>query len=279
MQKKRYFVLFLAFILLFFGCADTKPTDTGTPTTIYREDTAETIGGGASELSEMETTEAAPETTAPTASLHSALYIPEYTPQQIMTYFEEVVLNMEYSDGTGDVTRVQKWIEPICYRFYGMPTDMDKAVLEALFAQLNEIPGFPGIYPAADADQENLSISFLEPDVFRDSFSAVVNGENAYGAAQFWYYTASNELHTARIGYRTDLDQSVRNSILIEEIINTLGISDTVLREDSIVYQYSDENTALSDVDWVIMKLLYDPAVQCGMDADSCGALIEKLYY
>ena len=186
---------------------------------------------------------------------------------------------MEYTDGTGDTTLVQKWTSPIRYRIYGTPTDEDYAVLTGLFAQLNAMPGFPGIYAAAEEESENLTLSFLQPYDFRTQFSDVLYGEEAYGATQFWYYTATNEIHTARIGYRTDVDQNSRNSILIEEIINMLGITDTVLREDSVVYQYSDENTVLSDVDWIILRILYDPAIQCGMGEETCAIVVQNLYY
>jgi hypothetical protein len=106
-----------------------------------------------------------------------------------------------------------------------------------------------------------------------------ITDEDAYAATEFWYYNATNEIHTARIGYRTDIDQSERISILIEEIVNMLGISDTELREDSIVYQYSNENTTLSDEDWVILKLLYDPRIKCGFNAQECSEIFGKLYY
>ncbi|MBR4109091.1 MAG: DUF2927 domain-containing protein [Oscillospiraceae bacterium] len=225
-----------------------------------------------------------PETTAmptieATNPIHSPLYLPQYTTAQITEYFNEVVLDMEYSDGTGDVTLVQKWTCPIYYYILGTPTEEDNAVLSKLFEQLNQLPGFPGIYTAADASSANLTIHFLDYSAFEESFSEVINSEYAFGATQFWYYTATNELYTARIGYRTDIDQQTRNSILLEEIINTLGISDTTTRTDSIVYQYSDENTSLSDIDWIILKLLYDPAILCGMDADACPNAIAELYY
>lgn len=210
---------------------------------------------------------------------HSDLYIPDYSPYQILTYFEEVVLTVEYSDGTGDVSLVQKWLSPIHYELYGSYTDTDKYILEQLFAQLNEIPGFPGIYEATDQRPENLSINFLNPTDFTMAFSNVVNGEDANGATEFWYFTATNEIYTARIGYRTDLDQDIRNSILIEEIINTLGITDTELRTDSVVYQYSDENTSLSEIDILILKLLYNPEIQVGMNFDQCAEIINQLYY
>ena len=252
-------------VLLLSACAsiDVPVPDTTAPTTLQTE----------------ETTEPTVETTAETKPLHSELYLPEYSVEQIIEYFNEVVLNVEYTDGTGDATLVQKWLFPIYYNVYGNPTDEDLAVLNDLFAQLNAVAGFPGIYPVSGMVQENLSISFFSPDVFRDEFSSVVNGEDAYGATQFWYYTDTNELYHGRIGHRTDIPQTERSSIIVEEIINTLGITDTVLREDSIVYQYTNENLTLSDVDWVILKLLYDPAIESGMDKDACEAVIRQLYY
>ena len=210
---------------------------------------------------------------------HSELYIEKYTLEDILSYFEEVVLRMEYSDGTGDVTCVQKWLSPIYYQLYGSYTDTDISRLNELFTLLNNIDGFPGIYPATDTNYENLTINFLEPNDFKIQFSDVINGEDAYGSAEFWYYTETNELHTARIGYRTDIEQDIRNSILLEEIINVLGISDSELRTDSIVYQYSNENIVLSDIDILILKLLYNPKIELGMNYAGCAEIIKELYY
>lgn len=210
---------------------------------------------------------------------HSELYIPGLETEQLLEYFNEVVLDVEYSDGTGNVKLVQKWEMPLRYRIYGEPTDEDWAMLGLLFEQLNRVPGFPGIHAAQEGKAENLSISFTDGATLNESFSEILRGEWANGATQFWYYTDTNQMYDARIGYRSDIDQASRSSILIEEIINTLGITDTVLREDSVVYQYSDENLTLSEIDWLILKLLYNPAIECGMDSEACRAVIEGLYY
>lgn len=219
-----------------------------------------------------------PETVPPR---HSPLYLAGYSTDQIIEYFEEVVLHMEYvdDDDDGSASLVQKWTIPIYYRIYGNPTEEDLEVLADLFVQLNEIDGFPGIYAAPDGEPENLKISFLDHETFYNEFSESVHGEDAYGAVQFWYYTDTNDIYKARIGYRTDLDQVTRNSVLVEEIVNLLGLSDTVLREDSVVYQYSNENIELSDVDLLIIKLLYNPAIQCGSDYYDCQKVIRDLYY
>ena len=291
MKNKLFATLALAFALLLCACANQHSSENLKMAKIYTAPTTSSFATEATLPTLPETT--APEVSTPTTSApdvtwedieppapsHSELYLPECSQQQMQEYFEEVVLHMEYSDGTGVTSLVQKWLEPLCYRIYGSPTREDIAVLEALFTQLNEIPGFPGIFEASDDTPENLTIHFMDADDFRVAFADCVNGEDAYGATQFWYYTATNEIYTANVGYRTDLDQLTRTSILLEEIINMLGISDTVLRTDSIVYQYSNDNTALSDVDWVIVKLLYNSAIECGMNADDCSAILQELYY
>ena len=219
------------------------------------------------------------ETLLPTEPEHSALYIPNVSTEEIITYFEEVALSMEYTTGSGDVSLVQKWVQPIRYRIDGNPTPEDIAILNGLLDALNRIDGFPGIYAAQELPPEDLTIRFLDLDSFNLAFSETVHGEIADGAVQFWYYTDTNEIYNGRIGCRTDISQQVRNSVILEEVINCLGFNDTTLREDSILYQYSSDNTQLSNIDWVLIQLLYHPDMRCGMNAYQCREVIRKLYY
>lgn len=281
MRNKVFFALLLAAALCLSACSN-RPDMPPVPTALPQETQVSATPTPTPSETPVPTPEPTPvptPTPEPTPPPHSEFYIPDLPIELVLEYFEEVVLNVEYTDGTGDATLVQKWLEPIYYRIYGTATDEDLEVLNTLFEQLNAVSGFPGIHAAEDGKPENLKLNFLARDAFNESFSQVINGEEAYGAVHFWYYTDSNQLYDARIGYRTDIDQFSRSSILIEEIINGLGITDTVLRSDSIVYQYSNSNTALSEIDWLILKLLYHPAMKCGMDAESCEAVIRELYY
>ena len=148
-----------------------------------------------------------PETTVPvtTAPPHSEFYLEDFPVEEIITYFNEVVLQVEYTDGTGDPSRVQKWLQPIICSIHGEPTMEDQQVLEQFFAELNQMPGFPGIRLAQPGEYANMTLSFLDADAFVSEFSEAVNGEDAWGACQFWYWTDTNELYDARIGYRTDI--------------------------------------------------------------------------
>ena len=106
-------------------------------------------------------------------------------------------------------------------------------------------------------------------------------GDDFYGmdgGVTFWYL--DDEIYDATICYRTDLSQQLRNSVILEEIYNGLGpIQDTDLRPDSIIYAEFSQPQKLTEMDELILRLLYHPQMKCGMTADECEAVIRRLYY
>ena len=228
------------------------------------------------ETTEPETT--VPETTVPaeTEPEHSDLYLYYIPVEDVINWFDEVVLDTEFSSG-GDATLVQKWETPILYTIHGDATPEDLAVLESFAASLNYIEGFPGIYPAEDMNASNLHIHFTDQQEFLDIMGQQYSGLD--GAVTFWY-DGDNRIYDEVICIRTDIDQYVRNSVILEEIYNGLGpVQDTILRPDSIIYQEYSEVQDLTLVDWLILRLLYHPDMLCGMDAAQCEAVIRDLYY
>jgi len=202
-----------------------------------------------------------------------------YNAQQIGDYFCEVVLAAEYSYGSGNQHALQKWKEPIYYTIYGNAGAEDLLLVADFAAQLNQIEGFPGMYAAENSEQENFTINLLSSKDMMKSAGHVVEGEDAHGIALWDYYTDKNELYNVRIWVSTDIDQKVRNSVLLEEIVNSIGMgNDTELREDSIIYQEYSETQKLSEMDWVLLKLLYDKRMICGMTETDCRDLISEIY-
>ena len=225
--------------------------------------------------SEPEPTETEPEETEPPLPEHSPLYIPDLSVEDVILYFNEVCLDAEFST-EGNPNLVQKWNTPICYIIHGDCTQEDLATLNGFVAWLNTIEGFPGMYEAADPVHANLAIHFCTEQELLD-----ILGDNYYGTDAgviFWY--EENAIYDATICYRTDLDQHLRNSVILEEIYNGLGpVQDTDLRTDSIIYSAFSEPQSLTAVDELILKLLYHPDILCGMDAAECEAVIRRLYY
>ncbi len=208
---------------------------------------------------------------------HSDLYLPEVSVEDVILYFNEVCLDAEFVD-SGDPSKLQKWADPILYICSGDCTETDRETLDGFVQWLNTIEGFPGIEETDDFLKANMSISFREDE---ESYLALMGDHlsGTDGGVRFWY-DGENRIYDAMIGYRMDVDQEVRRSVILEEIYNGLGpIQDTDLREDSLIYSGYTVPQSLSPVDELILKLLYHPEMQCGMDAAACEAVIRRLYY
>lgn len=214
-------------------------------------------------------------TVPPTEPEHSALYIPDLNVEDVISYFSEVCLDAEFVTN-GDPSYLQRWEEPIYYQINGDPTEQDLAVLLEFAGWLNTLEGFPGIFEAADTTAVNLQIHFCDEQTMVEHM-----GENFYGAdggTTFWY--TDDVIYDAIICYRSDIPQYTRNSVILEEIYNSLGpMQDTDLRKDSIIFSGFSEPQTLTDIDWLILRLLYHPQLRCGMDAAQCEAMIRQLYF
>ena len=265
MKAKIHFLVLFTLLLLLYslsGCVKTQPDS---------EPTVSTQSATVPPFPEAE----APTVEPMTEPEHSALYIPGIPVEDVILYFNEVCLDSEIING-GDPSFVQKWGVPIFYSLYGDYTEEDLSSLSSFTRWLNTIEGFPGIFETLGPEYTNLQIHFCSQNSMVD-----LMGDNFWGmdgAVTFWY--SEDEIYDAIICYRTDLDQYLRNSVIIEEIYNGLGpIQDTSLRPDSIIYQGFSQPQWMSPVDELILRLLYHPNILPGMNAQQCEQVIRSLYY
>lgn len=230
------------------------------------------LGGMGAYLPETTVQETVPEQTEPA---HSELYIPDVSVEDVIIYFNEVCLDSEITHG-GDPSVVQKWTAPICYELHGSYTAEDIRVIEEFCDWLNTVHGFAGIYESEYSEQTTMNIYFCPqseiPERMGDQYTYMD------GAVTYWY--EENQIYNAIICCRSDVDQHLRNSVILEEIYNSLGsVQDTTLRPDSLIYQFYAEPQELTQVDELIIRLLYHPDMLCGMDAAQCEEVIRSLYY
>ena len=260
-------VLLLAALLTACGPAPSQVPETTLPSTADHQPT--------SDPTVITTVPSEPTTVPPTEPLHSELYIPDVSVEDVIRYFNEVCLDAEFNYN-GDPSKLQKWNAPIYYILHGDYTTEDIKTLSDFTNWLNAIDGFPGIYETTDPSKANLQIHFCD----RATLLSLMGDEHADsdGAVTFWY--DNDIIYDAIICYCTDLDQQLRNSVILEEIYNGLGpVQDTDLRPDSIIYSGFTQPQELTEMDELILKLLYHPQFQCGMNTEECEAIIRQLYY
>ncbi len=212
----------------------------------------------------------------PVQPVHSKYYIEGLSVDEVITYFSEVVLDSEFSFG-GNPQLVQKWSSPIYYVVHGTYTNDDMIKLNEMVEYLNSIDGFPGIKYSNFDHLTNLNIYFLNSQEYISKNSD--NAQGTDGFVTFWY-NGESSIYKAEISYRNDIDQHTRNSVILEEIYNGIGpAQDTDLRLDSLIYSGFSTPQHLTEIDKLILELLYDPSIKCGMNASQCEQVIRLLYY
>ena len=255
----------------------TEPTQTEaepTKDSTIASTTTEPTASRPSETNPTQTT--APATEEPQKPTHSPYYISGVDTDTMLRYFSEVALDAEFIN-SGNATLVQKWNDSVRYLLIGAPTEEDRAAVAAMASSMNGISGFPGMYEVSDPGSANLEIHFVSEDEMIN-----ILGDNFYGCdggVTIWW-NGDQQIYKATICIRTDLDQYVRNSVIMEEIYNGLGpIQDTNLRSDSLIWSGYSTPQGMTQVDMLIMKLLYHPNIRCGMNAQQCEKVIRELYY
>ena len=276
-MKKRIILLLLCVLLCCSACASADVTPSATGSTQLTEAAKPTDPTAAPTVEPTQPTQEPTQapTQVPTEPAHSPLYIEGVSVEDVIRYFNEVCLDAEYVNG-GDASRVQKWMYPIYYSIDGQWTEYDMEVFRGFTAWLNTIEGCPGIYASENALLTNLSIHFCTSSelvgIMGDQFVG------ADGGVTFWY--ADDIIYNAIICYCNEIDQQVRNSVILEEIYNGLGpVQDTDLRPDSIIFSGYTQPQSLTAVDELLLRLLYHPDIRCGMNAAQCEAVIRSLYY
>ena len=274
---KKLLIFFLIMSVLLSGCGmraeafvpDTKPTVTQPAATA--ETQAEIPADVPTEVPTEE-----PRTEPTEEPVHSEFYIPGVEVDEVIFYFAEVCLDAEIIH-SGDASVLQKWRYPVRYLLMGEHTLEDLAVLNGFESWLNTVEGFPGMVQTQEPNEANLRIHFCSPEEMTELMGNEFG--NMDGAVTFWY-NGSNEIYDAIICCRTDLDQNLRNSVILEELYNSMGpVQDTEIREDSIIYSEYSEPQSLTQMDELILKLLYHPMMEIGMNIEQCGDMIRQLYY
>ena len=185
--------------------------------------------------------------------------------EELVDYFVQTALYTEYGDsGAMEPVLLCRRTNPVYYRLIGNYTAEDKAILQKLSDQLNQINGFPGIYETSDPVLSNMDLTFLS----REDMDARTahSGSGFDGYVTYYWYNATHEIHYADILYCTDMEGSLRSGVLCEELIQSLGLSnDSYTYPDSIFYQGYSEIPWPSDIDWKLIELLHHPALQPGM--------------
>ncbi len=188
----------------------------------------------------------------------------------VLDYFAEIAFASEYGTSPG---RVCRWEDEIVYEVTGTPTETDLELIDYLTGELNSIEGFPGIREKGTGDRANFKIMFISQGEILEEFEDAPEG--CTGMSQFNWETDTCRIISAKAAIsNTEVEE--RESTVCEEILQSLGLAmDSHAHPDSVFYQGRCVYKRPSKLDFTIVKLLYNPALDTGMpksDAISAAA-------
>jgi len=187
----------------------------------------------------------------------------DYTAGEIMDYFAEVAFGSEFGESSG---RVCRWNSPIKYTVTGSPTQADLELLSILCDRLNQIEGFPGISYTDKAKNANFTVMFISGEELMEEFEHA--SESCVGMSEFMWYTSSAEIFTARAAIDCN-EVKERESTICEEFLQSLGLAmDSYAHPNSVFYQGVCTYSRPSELDYIMVELLYSPALTTGMPKD-----------
>lgn len=183
---------------------------------------------------------------------------------EALSYFSDVALKSEY--GGDDFTGiVRRWEEPIRVAVHSGYTDEDYRTLENHVHDLSQIKGFPPI--SIVQEDGNYNFYFVPLDQMAKVVPGYVEGNWGFVSLT---WDEQGRIDGGTIGIATDVTNQVqRNHLILEEMTQGLGLlNDSPKYMDSIYQGAWTEVQSLTDLDWLLVKMLYSSAIHAGMHQD-----------
>jgi len=226
-----------------------------------------------------------------------------FTDTMLMRNFVTIALAEEYARGaglragTGDLGRIKKWTQPVRMSVeFGrsVPEEIrnrDRAEVTRYTARLARVTGHPITMSDADPNFHVLFMSEDDRSQISRRIRQLVPNINAQSLAIFDRLPRS--IHCLVIAFsgssggydyakaialiRAEHPPLLRKSCIHEELAQGLGLSnDSPLARPSI-FNDDDEFALLTTHDEMLLKLLYNPRMRPGMDADATRAVLRDL--
>lgn len=164
----------------------------------------------------------------------------------------------------GSAHNLARWEKPLRIFVGGNPTAADLNALDDFLIDLTvHVPMLPNVSIVKSKADANITLYYVPLKEMGKYITNYVDGN--WGMFRVWW--SSHQMTSAEIAIATDVTtQRARIHLMKEELVGVLGLcNDHDKYADSILYQPWTTTQELSDVDWLMLNMLYHPSVTPGM--------------
>ena len=182
----------------------------------------------------------------------------------------------EYQDEGRDM--LLRWRDPIRVYAADEPSKSDLKQLDAFLLELAlRVPELPSITRVSSEAEANLVIHYCKLSEMKNRIPGYV--ENNWGMLTYSYHN-NGEIFSASIAIARDkTSQTARNHLMREELVGALGLTNNhELYTDSIRYGKWTTVQDLSEVDWLMLNMVYSPHVFAGWRWDQVSSALIAFY-
>ena len=191
-----------------------------------------------------------------------------YNRGQVYRYFKEIALSDEpqhYKDV------VRKWAIPVRFYAEGDIDELVEEVLQSLIEAMNAVEGFPGIVRVYNLDEANLIGYFYTDETFFVRVRDYGGNKFTNGLSSLEVNDQNYSITSGLIMVRNGMSEVRRRSVICEELIQAMGLqNDSYSYPDSLYYKGYNETPEPNELDWTVLRILYHPLIQPGMNFNQC---------
>ena len=159
-----------------------------------------------------------------------------------------------------------RWEDDVKVYLSGAATVADIAFFEEFVMQLSfRVPLMPRIERVYDRNEANVVINYVP----RADINSIIPNLSGESDVAYWHEQTDSVFQVGTIALCTEITQEGRNYGLLWSMVQLLGANnDGCDYEDSVLYPAWTEVQELSEIDWLILNMIYSPWVDAGMTAD-----------
>lgn len=193
---------------------------------------------------------------------------------KVQNFFCELVIQTEWLD----VKEVRKWADDIKIYKSGEWPDYMTTEFNLIIDELSQLIQKPQIMVVGSREEANSVIHLGTADEYLEIEPRAPNTEGSW--SYYCFYHDKNKALT-NVTMFVDMHNSpsyvVRRHLLREKLTQTLGLlGHSENYDDSIFYWKHSEVTNYSEIDRLVIKLLYRPEIKTGMDKSDAKKIIRK---
>ena len=179
--------------------------------------------------------------------------------------------------GNGGRNYLIRWEEPIRVCAVGSPSRTDLRQLDSFLTELSlRVPMLPPITRVDRESEAAIVLHYCRLREMPDLIPGYVSGNWGYFSIDYTGFAIRSGIICIAVD---KCSQSARNHLMREELVGALGLcNDHDLYRDSILYQPWTTVQTLSEVDWIMLNMLYSPLVSPGDRWETVRDAIQRQY-